>query len=83
VSGATDQYDSTLNLFHRPATATIIADPASPVTVTNVELDLVDLSGDILDTVYDGPIGTTGMPGDFCTRVNETNWYERSHLWGE
>jgi hypothetical protein len=24
-----------------------------------------------------------GMPGSFCTRVNETNWYERSHLWRE
>ena len=25
----------------------------------------------------------SGMPGSFCTRVNETNWYERSHLWRE
>ncbi len=25
----------------------------------------------------------TGMPGIFCTSMNETNWYERSRLWRE
>jgi len=24
-----------------------------------------------------------GVPGEFCTGVNETNWYERSLLWHE
>ena len=24
-----------------------------------------------------------GVPGDFCTSVNETNWYERSLEWHE
>jgi len=30
-----------------------------------------------------GPGGTSGVPGDFCTSVNETNWYERSLEWHE
>jgi hypothetical protein len=35
---------------------------------------------EVLPVVYDHE---GGMPGSFCTRVNETNWYERSHLWRE
>jgi aerobic-type carbon monoxide dehydrogenase small subunit (CoxS/CutS family) len=30
-----------------------------------------------------GACTVLGVPGNFCTRVDETNWYERSLLWHE
>jgi hypothetical protein len=49
--------DGTVNTFHRPATATLQFDDTAPVTVTNVELDLADASGNVIDTLFNGPIG--------------------------
>ena len=34
-----------------------------------------------VDYIREMPNG--GMPGCFCTRVDETNWYERSLKWHE
>ncbi len=51
------------NRFLRPATAILDFPADMPVTVTNVELDIVDLSGNVLDKVFnEAPGGVVQQP---------------------
>jgi hypothetical protein len=41
-------------------------------------------TGNALANFLEGKLtNMSGVPGDFCTSVNETNWYERSLEWHE
>jgi hypothetical protein len=51
---------SWVNCFQRPATALIRFPPSNPMTVTNVQLDLIDDVGNVLSTIFNKAPGGKG-----------------------
>jgi hypothetical protein len=48
-------------------------------SIMSVLRKIVKFSRSIMRALWHG----LGVPGKFCTRVNETNWYGRSLEWHE